>query len=351
MLTALILANLVLPVFANAESLDALNKQESELSNQASDLTSQISSATEEAEQTFSEVENLRTTVAENQEKLILTQGEIETTQSTIEKRKDTVAERMKDMQLSGSSDRSWQVLLEADSFSDFINRAYAMNVLQSAEKEKVDDLNNEKAKLETLQKELSDTQKALEEDQASLEQKAEIYLEQVSSLKQQFADNQDALAGVLQSKQTEQERIAAEEAKEAERLRQEEIARQEQANQAEVIQTDTGSGNQNSPSTGGNTGNNVTPPSTGGGNNGGGAVTEASESAAKEWIAMKESGGSYTAVSPSGKHYGRYQLLREYLNGDLSPENQERVADSYVSGRYGSWVAAKAFHLSNGWY
>lgn len=35
----------------------------------------------------------------------------------------------------------------------------------------------------------------------------------------------------------------------------------------------------------------------------------------------------------------------------DYSPENQERVADSYVAERYGSWSAAKAFWLANGWY
>ncbi|EOH61229.1 hypothetical protein UAC_01793, partial [Enterococcus mundtii ATCC 882] len=30
---------------------------------------------------------------------------------------------------------------------------------------------------------------------------------------------------------------------------------------------------------------------------------------------------------------------------------NQERVAEQYVASRYGSWDAAKAFWLANGWY
>ncbi|GGE23810.1 LysM peptidoglycan-binding domain-containing protein [Streptococcus himalayensis] len=74
-----------------------------------------------------------------------------------------------------------------------------------------------------------------------------------------------------------------------------------------------------------------------------------AEEQEAKEWIAQKESSGSYTAQN--GQYYGRYQLTLSYLNGDLSPENQEKVADSYVTSRYGSWVAAKGFWLVNGWY
>ena len=74
-----------------------------------------------------------------------------------------------------------------------------------------------------------------------------------------------------------------------------------------------------------------------------------ADETAAKEWIAQKESSGSYTAQN--GQYYGRYQLSLSYLNGDLSPENQERVANNYVISRYGSWTAAQNFWLANGWY
>ena len=74
-----------------------------------------------------------------------------------------------------------------------------------------------------------------------------------------------------------------------------------------------------------------------------------AEDAVAKEWIAQKESSGSYTAQN--GQYYGRYQLSLSYLNGDLSPENQEKVANQYVVNRYGSWSAAKNFWLANGWY
>ena len=78
-------------------------------------------------------------------------------------------------------------------------------------------------------------------------------------------------------------------------------------------------------------------------------STVSGSDAEAKEWIAQKESGGSYTATN--GQYIGRYQLTASYLNGDYSAENQERVADAYVSGRYGSWTAAKNFWLNNGWY
>ena len=73
------------------------------------------------------------------------------------------------------------------------------------------------------------------------------------------------------------------------------------------------------------------------------------SDAAAKEEIARRESGGSYTATN--GIYYGRYQLTNSYLNGDYSAANQERGADQYVADRYGSWSNALAFWNANGWY
>lgn len=80
-----------------------------------------------------------------------------------------------------------------------------------------------------------------------------------------------------------------------------------------------------------------------------GSTSSSSSEAAAKAWIASKESGGSYTASN--GNYYGKYQLSLSYLNGDTSAANQEKVANSYVQSRYGSWTAAKAFWQANGWY
>lgn len=78
-------------------------------------------------------------------------------------------------------------------------------------------------------------------------------------------------------------------------------------------------------------------------------ATSVVSSNSAKEAIAQKESGGSYTATN--SKYVGRYQLDSSYLNGDYSIANQEKVADQYVAQRYGSWEAALAFHNSHGWY
>lgn len=71
--------------------------------------------------------------------------------------------------------------------------------------------------------------------------------------------------------------------------------------------------------------------------------------SSAKEWIAQRESGNNYNARN--GQYVGKYQLSSSYLNGDYSPSNQERVADQYVSQRYGTWDNAKTHWENFGWY
>lgn len=70
---------------------------------------------------------------------------------------------------------------------------------------------------------------------------------------------------------------------------------------------------------------------------------------AAKHFIAMRESGGSYSASN--GTCYGKYQLSIASYHGNYSAHNQEITADHYAKSRYGSWLGAKNFWLSHGWY
>ncbi|MCZ0717549.1 LysM peptidoglycan-binding domain-containing protein [Aerococcus kribbianus] len=81
------------------------------------------------------------------------------------------------------------------------------------------------------------------------------------------------------------------------------------------------------------------------------GTAQTGGEAAAKEWIAQRESGGSYSAYNPAGGYYGRYQLNPSLVSYGASPAQQEAAADAYVAGRYGSWTNAQSFWQANGWY
>lgn len=73
-------------------------------------------------------------------------------------------------------------------------------------------------------------------------------------------------------------------------------------------------------------------------------STTSYSSNSAKEIIAQRESGGSYTAYNAAGGYYGRYQLNPTLVAYGASPAEQEVAADKYVAERYGSWDAALAF-------
>lgn len=79
------------------------------------------------------------------------------------------------------------------------------------------------------------------------------------------------------------------------------------------------------------------------------GTGESSAEASARAWIVQRESGGDYNARN--GKYIGKYQLDKNYLNGDYSPANQEKTAERYVKQRYGSWVNAQKHWQTHNWY
>ena len=77
----------------------------------------------------------------------------------------------------------------------------------------------------------------------------------------------------------------------------------------------------------------------------------------ALDWIWTVESGWSTTAKNPSSGAYGIPQALPASKMGRLAlPPVNSATAQiswglSYIHGRYGTPVQAKAFHEANGWY
>lgn len=82
------------------------------------------------------------------------------------------------------------------------------------------------------------------------------------------------------------------------------------------------------------------------------------SEYDAKEWIAWRESRGSYEAQN--GQYWGRYQLSSGWFDGydkdyilytEEGHAIQEQKIEIYVANRYGSWANAYYFWQNHGWY
>lgn len=259
LLSAIILLNLAFPsVIARAESLDSLENEEQQATELGQILNQNIDTALTEVNEKYAEIEKLKEDIASAEETIKSSEAEIIVTEENIDRRKNAIGDRMKTIQLNGET-RTWQVLLEAESLSDFFNRAYAMTILQNAEKEKIESLATEKEKLSELQETVETKQAELQSNQAKLQEEAESMNIEVAALKQELANNDETLQLITNKKIAEQTRLdeeaqAAEAAKAAEQERlSAEAAATEAGSAAEEAQASEPS---TEPSTPGNTGN-----------------------------------------------------------------------------------------------
>ncbi|MFC0360863.1 3D domain-containing protein [Enterococcus canintestini] len=238
-LTAVVAINLVSPVFAAAESLDSLNEQESTITRQSNQISAEVQMALNDVNDKYDQVEKTKAEIAENEATLQKAQKDIEATKANIAKRKEVMAQRLKEIQVNGGAERDWSVLLDAKNLQEFINRAYAMTLLQNAQKQKVADLNIEKEKLEKLEATVQKTTTSLKENKVNLETEASELDGKIANLKQQLADNQSTLQKIAQSKEVETARLAAEKAAKekaaAEKAAAEKAAKEAQAAQKEA--------------------------------------------------------------------------------------------------------------------
>ncbi|MFQ8678549.1 MAG: 3D domain-containing protein [Enterococcus avium] len=211
--TLLLGANVLLPVFAQAESLNELDKKESAIARQSDKISGELQIALNDVNEKYQEVNDIRTKISENEAVLEKTKTDIVETENKIEQRKKAIAERMKTAQVNGMTDRSINALLESKDLGEFLNRAFAMSVIQNAEKTKVASLGEAKDKLTELKATQEKTQAQLKQNSQSLEAETTKLDEKMANLKQELADNKTSLEKISQDKEVEKARQAAEKA------------------------------------------------------------------------------------------------------------------------------------------
>lgn len=211
--TFLLGANVLLPVFAQAESLTELDKKESAIARQSDQISGELQLALNDVNEKYQEVNQIRVKISQNEATLAKTKADITETEQKIEQRKAAIAERMKETQVSGMTDRSISALLESKDLGEFLNRAFAMSVIQNAEKTKVASLGAAKEKLTELKATQESTQKQLKQDSQSLEAETTKLDSKMANLKQELAENKTSLEKISQDKEVEKARQAAEKA------------------------------------------------------------------------------------------------------------------------------------------
>ena len=208
--TLLLGVNVLFPVFAQAESLNELDKQESAITRQSDKISGEIQLALNDVNEKYQEVNNIREKISQNETKLAETKTEITATEQKIERRKTAIAERMKTAQVNGMNERSITALLDAKDLGEFLNRAFAMSVIQNTEKTKVASLGEAKEQVTELKATQEKTQTQLETDSKNLAAETAKLDDKMANLKQELADNKASLEKISQDKAVEKARQAA---------------------------------------------------------------------------------------------------------------------------------------------
>ncbi len=211
----MLLSSIVAVSAAPVVSLAADSKEES-VKKESIEISSKIDKALDSVNTKYQEVESLKSEVTETEGTIKETQNKIQETEKSIAKRTELMGDRMKSMQENSSSMNLMDALLTADNMSDFFNRAYAVTVLQGAEKSKVDSLADDKEKLDELKVSLEDSKSALSEKQTAMETEASSLEKNVASLKEELSDNQAVLEKLSKdriAKEAQAKKAAAEEA------------------------------------------------------------------------------------------------------------------------------------------
>ena len=219
------------PIYA--DTMDQLNQQEAQLQQRSEQISTQIQNTLSDVNDKYAQVEDLKKQIADNQQLLEKTQKDITDTQEIIAKRKEVVAKRLQSIQVNHAADIDLKALIASKNIGEFIQRIYAMTLIQNFENEKFTSLNQAVDTLEDLNNKATQTQNKLQTDKAELDVQVQQLDTKMANLRQQLADNKDALAKIAADKEVENQRIAAEKA------RQEREAK-EAAKQAQQSQTTT---------------------------------------------------------------------------------------------------------------
>lgn len=233
------LALITLLIFSSSPiiALASVADEESVAKKESIEISSKIDQALDSVNAKYQELETLKTEVEQTKEKIAQTEADIQYTEKSIDKRTELMASRMQDMQVNQSHDSVLTALLSAENFSDFITRAYAITMIQGAERSKVVSLKEDKEKLDLLRETLKEEEANLISQETTMETETVALEADVSSLKTELANNQDVLERLANNKMIMAAQKQKDEAKAAAKAKQPTPVKKETGKPAEPNQ------------------------------------------------------------------------------------------------------------------
>ena len=194
-------------------TLDTLTQEEQKTEAQIASVEVTIGETLESINLKQMGIDDLKAQIDATEESQIETQAAIEAQKALIASRKEQLKTRFVALQISDATKNQVLMLLDSENFADFINKAYVISQLQSADNEQIKTAISEEEKLVALEEQLADEIQTVKAAESRLKSESTALAEELTSLKGILSDNQTVLSQVKTEYADEAARLAAEEA------------------------------------------------------------------------------------------------------------------------------------------
>ena len=176
------------------EYLEALEKQIDAMKSRANAIQTQVSALDEEIDELNKKLKQLGSEIAIIEEDIELTEESIEETQYNITQSSDLLAKRIRAAYMQGD-DSDLQILLGADSLASFLTRLEMMKRTSEADKKLIDEFKEKVIQLENDKAKLEEDKEKLADKKTELDIKKEEKVEKRKELKSKKAEHDKARA------------------------------------------------------------------------------------------------------------------------------------------------------------
>lgn len=198
-------------VSVSATSISDLKKQESAAQEKVTTANSDIAKSLTSINDEYAKVDKLNQEVSDKEDKIGSQDKSIEDQQAQLDTRIENAKDRLRSLQVNDSSSKMVTAVLEAKNAGDFINRVYAVSVLQSADNKTMQDVTANIKDMQEAKAKLEVEQKALKSKQVEAKQETEKMDKQLVALKGTLGDAKSELDKVKKAKDEELSKEARE--------------------------------------------------------------------------------------------------------------------------------------------
>lgn len=207
-LVAALAAQFLFAAPIKASTLNEIQEQEQSKQAEISAVEELIHDRLNSVNEKKAEIDDLNEQVSQVEDQKAKTLVEIEDKKAVIVARKAQLEERLVALQTSSSMNNRVLMLMEAESFSDFINLFLIISQLQGVDNDRIELAIKEEQELVALETRLYEEIAAIEETTSQLNAESEILAHELGSLQDILNDNQVELNRLAAERATEEERL-----------------------------------------------------------------------------------------------------------------------------------------------